>query len=214
MQLEHKKPYHHGDLYRACIEQGLQFLAQGQTNFSMRDLARSLGVSHGAPGKHFQNKEGLLAAIAEEGFRILNAYLEESFVPGNLRESFLQMGRSYLLFGLENPAHYRIMLGDKIRSHANYASLNQESKKSLGQLVYLVQQLQAAEVFIAGNAFEFAYCIWAGVHGLVNLAIEDHIKLPQPIKPASTNYKKHLQEHCLRLADQMNQSFFLGFSHQ
>ncbi len=42
----------------------------GREHVARRDLgiARDLGVSHGAPNRHFKNKAALLAALAADGW--------------------------------------------------------------------------------------------------------------------------------------------------
>jgi len=46
---------------------------QGTEALTLRAAARSAGVSQAAPYRHFTNKEAILAAVAEEGFRSLMA---------------------------------------------------------------------------------------------------------------------------------------------
>jgi AcrR family transcriptional regulator len=203
--------YHHGNLPEACIAMGLKFFAKGETDFSLRKLASAIGVSHGAPAKHFGSKEGLVAAIAERGFEILSERLRES-QRKSLKQSFQEMGRSYVSFGLDHSAHYRAMLGDKIEQHQKYPGLVSKSKLAFGELVALVERAQNAHQFRKGNSFHRAYCIWSGVHGLVNLAIDDHVKLPQEVDPSSKEYPAILKEHCLQLTDDMTMAFFTGFS--
>ena len=55
----------------ALVRSGMEILSeQGIDALTLRETARRAGVSHSAPYRHFRNKEGLLAAIAAEGFRI------------------------------------------------------------------------------------------------------------------------------------------------
>jgi AcrR family transcriptional regulator len=49
--------------------------ADGLAALSMREVARRAGVSHQAPYHHFTDRQAILAAIAEEGFKRLNAGL-------------------------------------------------------------------------------------------------------------------------------------------
>ena len=93
-----KDTYHHGNLHQACVDQGLKFLDKGNADFSLRDIAREVGVSHGAPSRHFGTKEGLFAAIAEEGFRKFHQYLKDSRKSKDLKKDFFEMGRAYILF--------------------------------------------------------------------------------------------------------------------
>jgi len=64
--------YHHGNLREALLERGLVLLEQGpETDFSLRELARRVGVSANATYRHFANKEALTRAMAGAGFRRL-----------------------------------------------------------------------------------------------------------------------------------------------
>ena len=46
--------YHHGNLRAALLEQAeLTVREQGAQALSLRELARAVGVSHGAPRRHF-----------------------------------------------------------------------------------------------------------------------------------------------------------------
>ena len=69
------KPYHHGNLREALVSCGKVQLAEvGLADISLRRIAAGVGVSQVAPKHHFGNKEGLLAAIAADGFRDLAAF--------------------------------------------------------------------------------------------------------------------------------------------
>src|SRR5258705_11133800 len=61
-----RKSYHHGDLRRALVNAAVSLLTKTQRwDFSLREVARSAGVSHNAPYSHFASKRELLAAVAE-----------------------------------------------------------------------------------------------------------------------------------------------------
>jgi AcrR family transcriptional regulator len=47
----------------------------------VRAIARKLAVSHGAPAKHFADKEQLFAALAEEGFDLIDKRFSEIWDP-------------------------------------------------------------------------------------------------------------------------------------
>ncbi len=71
--------YHHGDLRRALVEEALLLLAEsGDGGFSLRELARRVGVTANASYRHFANKDALLQALASEGFRRLRAAQREA----------------------------------------------------------------------------------------------------------------------------------------
>lgn len=55
-----EKPYHHGDLRRALIETGINFIKQeGEEALSLRRIAEMCGVSNAALYAHFKSKKRL-----------------------------------------------------------------------------------------------------------------------------------------------------------
>src|SRR3954464_10631940 len=74
-----QRPYHHGNLRSellSCAERALS--EGGLAQLSLRELARQVGVSHGAPRRHFADRQALLDALAEAGFARLGAELREA----------------------------------------------------------------------------------------------------------------------------------------
>jgi len=70
--------YQHGDLREALIQAGLKLLTEGGVGaLSLRAAAHLAGVSHAAPYRHFPDKDALVAAIAEEGFRRLTSAMRD-----------------------------------------------------------------------------------------------------------------------------------------
>src|SRR6187200_153435 len=94
-----KTAYHHGDLRQALVEAGTKVLRkEGLHALSLRRVAREARVSPAAPYRHFSDKQALLAAISESGFRqlygLLDAARQKS--PGDLDAA----GQAYLTFAL------------------------------------------------------------------------------------------------------------------
>ena len=66
------RPYHHGNLRTALLEAAERTLRErGVQALSLRELAREVGVSHGAPRRHFPDRQALLDALARAGFERL-----------------------------------------------------------------------------------------------------------------------------------------------
>ncbi len=169
-----KKPYHHGALRQACIDAGLDFLSEGH-EFSIRDIAKKIGVSHGAPSRHFRNKEALLAEIAEQGFDKLREYLGKSKNSEPLQ--LYHMSMAYIQFGFDFPHHYRLMFGNKVHDHADYPSLNAAAQRAFLELVSMVEQLQEAGQLKQESSLAQAYHIWSTTHGFVSLYIEGRVNI-------------------------------------
>ena len=64
--------YHHGDLRAVILTEAARLVAErGPDGVSLRELARSAGVSHAAPAHHFTDRRGLFTALATQGFLLL-----------------------------------------------------------------------------------------------------------------------------------------------
>ncbi len=64
-----ERPFHHGNLRTVLLDRAEMALrTKGVEELSLRELAREVGVSHGAPRSHFIDRKALLDALAERGF--------------------------------------------------------------------------------------------------------------------------------------------------
>lgn len=163
-----EKSYHHGDLRNALIQAGLEILSdEGANALSLRKVARRAGVSHAAPYRHFNDKEALLIAIAEEGFQKLSQQMQAAIdrFPDSPGEQLLEVGWAYISFGLENPDHLRVMFGGMIEKQAV------DDANTFGLLLSAIQACQAAGIVKQGESQQLALTAWAQVHGLASLLI-------------------------------------------
>lgn len=68
--------YHHGDLRAALVDAAVELIGErGVRGFSLAEVSRRLGVSAGAPYRHFPDRETLLAAVAVRAFEIFGRML-------------------------------------------------------------------------------------------------------------------------------------------
>lgn len=105
------KSYHHGDLKNALIEAGIEMINEtGEDQLSLRKVAARCGVSSAAPYAHFANKEEMLQAMqahVTEGFmKTLKEAGEPYIRKGQPEEALIMMGQAYVLYFIDNPAHY------------------------------------------------------------------------------------------------------------
>src|SRR5512134_1992933 len=67
------------DLRQKVLDASLALIEEGGLDrVSMREAARKAGVSHQAPYHYFEDREAILAAIATEGFGMLQQELSRS----------------------------------------------------------------------------------------------------------------------------------------
>lgn len=105
--------YHHGNLRQALVDAALELIAnKGAAGLSVREAAKSLGVSPGAPLRHFENKGALVIAVAEQATQRLRQRMEASLEAASGTSAsvrFRTMGEAYLDWALENPAQFRVV---------------------------------------------------------------------------------------------------------
>src|SRR6476660_7136325 len=102
------KPYHHGNLCNALLEAAAEAITEhGVAELRLRDLARRLGVSHGAPANHFRDREDLLIALAVQGFERLTAHQRKALDAKHTTPAAAlnALGVAYVEFARDNPSH-------------------------------------------------------------------------------------------------------------
>jgi AcrR family transcriptional regulator len=108
--------YHHGDLTAALMRAAATEIERGgYENLSLRELAASLGVSRGAPYRHFADRRALLAALAAEGFDALTAIYRKAIAAAKTPQARLAAsGRAYFAFAAERPQRFRLMFASDL----------------------------------------------------------------------------------------------------
>jgi AcrR family transcriptional regulator len=175
-----RRPYHHGDLRNALIDAGVQLLmAEGVHALDLRKVARLAGVSHAAPYRHFQDKQALLLAIVEEGFRRLGLAVTEAIGDGDADPAtqLLAMGTAYVLFAVDQPAYFRLMFNGSSGARTPGTDLYRTSKTSFHLLLGIIQRGQELGQFAAVDPELLAKTVWSMVHGLATLIVEDQFPL-------------------------------------
>lgn len=166
--------YHHGDLRRSLLDATLALVrAEGPRGVSLRAAARRAGVSPAAPYRHFADREAMMAAVAEEGFRALgDAVRVAAGRAGPDPIARLQtLGVAYVRFALAQPSHYRVMFGAEIPDRAAHPALAAAAETAFAGLAAVVAEGQRAGKLRPGDAAELARVCWALVHGLADLLV-------------------------------------------
>jgi len=153
--------YHHGDLRSAILQAAGELLEeQGVATLSLREAARRAGVSHNAPYRHFPDRNQLLAALAAEGFRLLNEALARR-PEGN-------MGLGYVDFVLAHPQRFRLMFGGQLALD-QYPELRAQAADSHAGL-------ERGFADLGSDAPIAAAAAWSLVHGLASLILDGHFE--------------------------------------
>ncbi len=117
--------YHHGDLPATLRAATAELVAErGPHGFSLREVARRAGVSHAAPAHHFGSANGLITAVATEGFERLEEALAAAIAStDDPVEQFRACGSAYVKTALSHPGHYAVMFADELHDEDDDALL-------------------------------------------------------------------------------------------
>src|SRR5580698_10216778 len=111
-----ERPYHHGNLRTALLAQAALIVRErGAQELSLRELARTVGVSHGAPRRHFPDRQALLEALAEAGFERLGDELGEARAGAgeDFRSRLQATAAAYVRFATRDAALLELMFAGK-----------------------------------------------------------------------------------------------------
>ncbi|MBS2020543.1 MAG: TetR/AcrR family transcriptional regulator [Deltaproteobacteria bacterium] len=175
-----KRGYHHGDLARALVVAALDIIAKkGPEAFTIREAAAAVGVTHGAAYRHFEDKDALLAAVAEEGYRQLTQRLSKVALEPttDARARLRAHAAAYVEFALEHPAHYRVMWGPRLNEDGRFPSLEAAISEAFARISAEIERGQSEGVFREGRARDLAIGVWVTAHGYVELVARRRLKV-------------------------------------
>ena len=151
--------YHHGDLRAALIAAAAeQVEREGPEGVHLSRLAKALGVSQPAPYRHFDSREALLSAVAQEGFSRYSAEVDAAGKQGSRFAAPAKIVQAHVAFGLAHAGLYRLI----------FASRGREAPEMAAAFEVLFQAVR--DVGYGQGARRRAVRLWAAAHGVVMLA--------------------------------------------
>jgi AcrR family transcriptional regulator len=135
---------------------------EGWPNVTVRRLSDEISYSQPVLYGHFESREGILAAVAIEGFQEIGVALEKArkrAKPGKIVEA---VATAYLEFATSSPALYEAMFSLSLSIPFADANTPQELRFAFAQLVELFQG-QRSKPEVLTELF------WAGLHGIAEL---------------------------------------------
>lgn len=184
--MNEKTSYHHGDLRSSLLDAAAALLReQGEAGLSMRQLAARVGVSRTAPYHHFKDKQQLLCAVAEQGFKHYTQVLlldSKQLSETRLRRFI----RDYLDFAIDNIEYYDLMFGSRLwKSEGITDTLKREAHRSFRQYLEQIKTWQAEGAVAATlDPLRYAQVSWSTLHGMSRLLIDGVYLEREAIDPA------------------------------
>jgi AcrR family transcriptional regulator len=169
-----KATYHHGDLRTALVRAAIELLEEsGETELSLRAVARRAGVSPAAPYRHYADREALVSAVAAVGYRELAERLAAAHPSPSTPEQLASVAIAYVQFALERPALFRIMFGEPC---------DRDNDERVAATAAVSQYVRAIveRTFPQADTGALATAVWALVHGLAFLHLDGKLDASTP----------------------------------
>jgi AcrR family transcriptional regulator len=135
---------------------------EGWPNVTVRRLSDEISYSQPVLYAHFGSREGILAAVAIEGFQELGLALEKARKRVKSGGTVEAVAAAYLEFAASSPALYEVMFSLSLNVPFGEAATPPELRFGFSQLLELFQgQNSKSEVITE--------LFWASLHGIAEL---------------------------------------------
>lgn len=155
------------------------FLEKGIQQTTMRNIAEAINYSPGTIYVYFKDKNDILHAIHQEGFKQLGGQFATLFSVADPLERLKAMGRVYIRFALDNPEMYSLMFIQEAPIDFLDETCDEEwteGKATFNVLQSTVGECVASGRFAGHNVEHLSYLVWSIVHGLCSLKVCNRIK--------------------------------------
>jgi AcrR family transcriptional regulator len=147
------------------------YLDDGLEGFSMRKLARNVGVTAPALYRHLQGKAVVLLDVVGEAYQTLIRYLHPALGGRTPDDRFALAGAGYMNFALEHPRYYEILY-----SYTEFLGLDElpeEIRKLVAGIHQFwrdrVQECMDAGILKRDDPEKVGRTFWAVSHGLLSI---------------------------------------------
>ncbi len=135
---------------------------EGWSSVTVRRLSDEISYSQPVLYAHFGNREGILAAVATEGFQELGMALEQARKAGKRGTAVRAVATVYLEFAASFPALYEVMFSLNLSVPFDTAATPPELRFAFAQLLELFAE-QGPQSEVLSELF------WASLHGIAEL---------------------------------------------
>lgn len=143
---------------------------------TLREVGRRAGLSRAAPYRHFDSKEGLLAAIASHDLRLLRSDLDEA--ARKARKPIRAVARMldvHVAQALDHPDRYRLRFSAQFKDRED-AELSQAASDALETFVAATQRAIDAGELPQQDPRQLAALLIATAHGVAELTNSGHLE--------------------------------------
>ena len=135
---------------------------EGWSNVTVRRLSDEISYSQPVLYAHFGSRQGILTAVAIEGFQELGLALEKARRPVTNGNPIEAVANRYLEFAASLPALYEVMFSLNLSVPFDQAGTPAELRFAFSQVMALFQE-QRSKPGVMSELF------WASLHGIAEL---------------------------------------------
>jgi len=135
---------------------------EGWSNVTVRRLSDEISYSQPVLYAHFGSREGILDAVAIEGFQEIGLALEKARKRAKRGNKVESVVNEYLEFAASSPALYEVMFSLSLSVRFDDAATPPELRFAFSQLMELFQE-QSSKPEVVSELF------WANLHGIAEL---------------------------------------------
>jgi AcrR family transcriptional regulator len=135
---------------------------EGWSNVTIRRLSDEISYSQPVLYAHFGSRDGILAAVAVEGFQELGLAMEKARKHARHRNAVESVATAYLDFAAASPALYEVMFSLRLIVPFGASATPPELRFGFSQLLELFHG-QSAKPEVLSELF------WASLHGVAEL---------------------------------------------
>jgi AcrR family transcriptional regulator len=163
-----------GPTYDALVEAAASLMdAGGLEAVTLRAVGHSVGLSHNAPYKHFEDKQALLAAVAaRELTRRGTALAELREQHSSDAETIRAALHGYVAWALARPVCFKLVYGPWTKGSPE---LDAAATAARARLVEIVAGAQNEGYLPEGDPERMMALLLAHAHGTVDLALSGHL---------------------------------------
>lgn len=159
------------------------YIEDGLDGFSMRKLARSVGVTAPALYRHYENKEHVLGDVVREAYREFTGFLYRALEAPTPVERFFRAGEGYLDFALKHPRWYEILFVSP--EQLGWQELP-EDVEAMGCAIHQfwvdrVRECMDAGILEHDDPVQVSLTMWAHAHGMITLYYHGHFPVDKEV---------------------------------
>lgn len=161
------------------------FLDRGFDDISIRNIAEAIEYSPATIYLYFKDKNEIIHALHQDGFRLLNDYFKPLAQVALPFERLMEMGKAYIRFATTHPQVYDLlfMRGEPIE-HITQCLQDEwkEGDRAFDTLKNTVMQCQQEGYFSGYDPQALSMMIWSSIHGICALRISGHMNHVKPAR--------------------------------